>query len=252
MRNLSFIALLLATLTFGCYQYSSRDSDPRAPQVVLAKAFFENLRNDNLDFATSRLNPAQFGPDLPRTLQAMSALFPKETPLDVKTIGNFVDIHYETVVGTGTTEKWNAMVTFQYEFENAWLLAGATLSRQADGIVIDGVKVVPIEGPLDKINGFSFEHKSFTHYAVLTAACAVAIFILATLVICFKTPLRKRKWLWLLFIAFGAGQLALNWTTGDITWNAVNIQMFGAGFVKPSPFAPTYVFTSFPLGAVIF
>jgi len=252
MPKLTFIGILLAILTFGCHQSTSPDSDPTAPHLVLAKEFFELVRTRNLDYAQTSINPALVKPELQQTLQQLAALFPQEVPRDVKTIGNLVDVHYDTVAGRGTTETWRAHVTFQYEFQNAWLLAGATLSKQAGAIVIDAAQVDPIAGPLDKINSFSFQHKSLTHYAVLAAACVIAVFILAALVTCLRTPLRKRKWLWLIFIALGVGQIALNWTTGDISWKLVNLQLFGTGFLQASPYAAVYLVTSFPLGALIF
>jgi hypothetical protein len=250
--TLAFIAVLVAASISGCFQYAYGDSDAAAPHIAFAKEFFDLLRTGNLDVARSRINPAAVKPELQRSLQDASRLFPHQEPRDVKTIVDFVNVHCENGPVGGTTDTWRANVTLQYEFAGVWLLASATVSKNADAMLIDGVEVERIAGPLDKINSFSFERKSTFQYAFLAAVCAMPIFIVAALVICFRTPLPKHKWLWSIFIAFGVGQIALNWTTGRIDVSLLNVQLLGAGFVKPSAYTPVYLLLSLPLGAIVF
>jgi hypothetical protein len=61
----------------------------------------------------------------------------------------------------------------------------------------------------------------------------------------------KRRWLWILFILAGVEKLAVNWSTGQLTFGiiAINIPCFQA---MRSPYGPWTIGAFFPLGAVLF
>ena len=63
--------------------------------------------------------------------------------------------------------------------------------------------------------------------------------------------MERRKWIWILFILFGIGQFAINWTTGQWSVKLLQLQLFGAGTFAPL-FGPWTVFVSLPVGAIIF
>ena len=63
--------------------------------------------------------------------------------------------------------------------------------------------------------------------------------------------LRGRKWPWILFILFGFGNLAVNWSTGEFGFSTLAIQMFSAS-ASATPHGPWIISISLPLGAVCF
>jgi len=90
------------------------------------------------------------------------------------------------------------------------------------------------------------------HFVFLVFTIIVPLFILATLTTAVRTKFKKRKWLWIIFILFGLVQFSLNWTTGQIGWKLLNFQLFGAGALTASQYAPWILSFSIPVGSIIF
>jgi hypothetical protein len=124
--------------------------------------------------------------------------------------------------------------------------------REGDAYLLESARVVTLPGSLEAIHAFTFEGKGWRHYLVLALAITVPIFILAMLVVCIRTKVPKRKWLWILFILVGAGTMTLNWTTGEIATNEFSVELLGASYQRASAFAPLMLSVSFPFGAVWF
>jgi hypothetical protein len=79
----------------------------------------------------------------------------------------------------------------------------------------------------------------------------IPLFIILSIIYCFKTPL-KRKWLWILFMLFGIISFKLNWTTGDFELQLLNIRLLGAGFSRSGTVAPWILSFAVPVGAILF
>jgi asparagine N-glycosylation enzyme membrane subunit Stt3 len=63
--------------------------------------------------------------------------------------------------------------------------------------------------------------------------------------------MKRRKWLWILFILFGFGKLSINWTTGQWGVMVLAAQLFSAS-AAAAYFGPWIVSVSLPVGAVLF
>jgi hypothetical protein len=94
--------------------------------------------------------------------------------------------------------------------------------------------------------------KSALHYLILVLAFIVPIFIVVSLVCCVKTPIPKRKWLWVFCILGGTGTISINWSTGVYELRLLQYQLLGAAAVASGEYAPWLVTAGFPLGAIIF
>ena len=105
--------------------------------------------------------------------------------------------------------------------------------------------------PLSKAYIFTFKNKGFLHYLFLFFATLIPIFIIITLIFAIKTKL-KNKWLWIIGILFGFIKFSINWTTGQVGFNLINISILGAGFSKPGNIAPWILSFSLPIVAIIF
>jgi hypothetical protein len=118
-------------------------------------------------------------------------------------------------------------------------------------MLILGFHVNPIPKSLQELNAFTFDNKSIVHYSIFGFTIIIPLFIIFSLIQCIRTKI-KRKWLWLLFILIGIGQITLNWTDGNVGFNPLSIQLLGAGVLKASMFAPWTFTVSIPLGAIWF
>jgi phosphoglycerol transferase MdoB-like AlkP superfamily enzyme len=101
------------------------------------------------------------------------------------------------------------------------------------------------------LNAFTFNGKTILHFAFLILAISAAIFTFVTTIVCWRTTIPRRKWLWRFFVLFGCGSLTLNWTTGAIQYQVLQIVLFAAGFMKPF-YGPLALQISLPIGAIIF
>ena len=88
-------------------------------------------------------------------------------------------------------------------------------------------------------------------YGVLATAITMAIFTIVVLVACIRTKMKRRKWLWVLFILFGFGKLSVNWATGQWGVMLLAAQLFSASGTAAF-FGPWIVSVSLPVGAVLF
>jgi hypothetical protein len=66
-----------------------------------------------------------------------------------------------------------------------------------------------------------------------------------------RTKMPGRKWPWVLFVALGFGQLAVNWTTGEWALNLLSVQVFSAS-ATAAPYGPWILAVSLPVGAIVF
>lgn len=62
---------------------------------------------------------------------------------------------------------------------------------------------MPIPQSLETLNAFTFKNKGMLHIVFLILSIITPIFILTVLVICVRTKIKKRKWLWIIFILLG-------------------------------------------------
>jgi hypothetical protein len=93
--------------------------------------------------------------------------------------------------------------------------------------------------------------KGATQYAILSLAVLAPLFSLYVFLLCIKTRMGKKKWLWLIFIVLGIGKLGVNWTTGQVLFTPLAIQLPPAG-ANAQLYGPWLVYVSIPLGAIIF
>lgn len=104
-----------------------------------------------------------------------------------------------------------------------------------------------------ELSTFTLTDKTPVHYLILVLAVIIPIFILITLIICIRTPIKKHKWLWIIFILLGIFRIKLNWTTGALTFSPFYAILFGASALKDTiPIEPWIISIALPLGAIIF
>ena len=178
-------------------------------------------------------------------LSRMGRFFPSRAPTSIDLVG------YRLLRINNEPDQYN--LTYQYGYGQKWLLVNVAFrDLSSEGKQIIAFNVSPIERSLQEIHKFSLQGKGSMHYSFLIICTTCPLFIFSTLIVCIKTKLKKRKWLWIPFVMLGMVQFSLNWTTGQFWIKLLSIQLLGTGAVSASIYSPWILSFSLPVGAIIF
>lgn len=234
---------LIAVLFFaGCGSDDSRNVDS-SEEAKLAKEYLALFSERNYSAIEELLEPSIRRNDLRPILEEIAGFFPPDVTPDVELVG--------FRIRTGMNQ-WSGSYSFEFEYPNRWLVATVSLQKLDGVIVVTHVDVQEHNDSLMNINRFTLVGKGFIHYLVITYAAMLPIFILGVLMVCIRTPMAKRKWLWCVFILIGFSQMTFVWTDGSLHFNPLGFQLLGSGFVKPGPYAPVFIQFSLPIGGLLF
>lgn len=239
MRLRPLAALLLLA---ACTQEEMLERFASKEDQAAAKARVEQLRARDFAGIEKDLDASLKGPSLRPTLETMAGAIPAGAPTSVTLVGA------HQFSSPGSTSK---NITFEYNFGGKWLLINVATKETNGTTTLVGLNVNPIAQSLEEHNRFTLSGKSAKHFAVLGAAVVAALFSLYALVVCIRTKLPGRKWPWILFILLGIGKVGLNWTTGEVLFAPLSVQLFSAG-AAAALYGPWVVSFSLPLGAAIF
>ncbi len=208
-----------------------------------ARQRLEEVRARDFDYVKSHLDSTMLVPNIDEKLNGLADLFPEGELVSTEIIGSSVYIEGSTWIGN---------FTFEYQFEVGWAVANFALKRDNGKTTVVGLNVHRTEASQRELTAFSLTNKSFVHYIVLLIAVVVPVFIVVTLFFCIKTPIPKRKWLWVLLVLLGFGAISINWTTGEYAMRLLSANLLGASAFAAGPHAPWVITAAFPLGAILF
>jgi hypothetical protein len=243
MTNTRWPGVCLMLLLGACSQEQWMQKLASPAEQTTARWYIEHLRNREFNDVEVAADMTIAGPGLAATLGKMAELIPSGTPTSVKLVG----AQRSSMSGATTLN-----LTFEYEFPGRWVVANVATKSKEGVTTIVGFHVYPESSSLESANRFTLSGKSVLQYVVLGAAIAAGLFTLVVLVVCIRTTMKRRKWLWVLFILFGLGKLSVNWTTGQWGFMALAAQLFGVSAVAASTYSPWIVSVSLPIGAVLF
>lgn len=237
------IVLTIVLVLFGCDQKAWFEKFMPKEDVEFSKNYLALFQEHDFDAIEAKIDPTLKGTQLRPKLERIASVFPPGKPSDIQTVGA------QTFSNPDTTR---VSLTFQYAYPGKWLLANVVLQKKEGEVVVAGITVRPLRDSLENINRFSFDGKGITHYAVFALAIAIPLAIVLVTILCIKTPIPKRKWLWVIFVLAGFVEVTLNWTDGNLTVKPISFLLFGAGFSKASPYGPLLLSVSIPIGAIVF
>lgn len=240
IRILVVLVFLFSVL--GCSQANMLEKFSSSEDQAIAKNYIDLLVSQSFNDIEAAADQSIDKKKLHSALSEMAALIPAGTPISVKVVGAHIkEIDDVKIINT----------TFEYEFPGKWLLINVAIKYENNLSAIVGFNVMPQTASLEEQSRFELLGKTAGQYFVLLAAAVASLFTLYALILCVRTKMSGRKWPWILFIIFGVGQVAVNWSTAQLNFSPLSIQLFSAG-----AFAPLYgawvISASFPLGAVIF
>ncbi len=235
--------MIAALLFIACGQKAVLENLAPQDEQQYSRNILAMLRAGDFEAIEAKLDPSVRKPDDEAALRKMAAAFPAGEPTSTQIIGFRI---------TSSIGRRQVDLTFQYTYPGKWVLAQVLLTEEHGVVQISGLHVQPLLDSLENINRFTLRGKTLAHYLVLVVAILLPVFMLYVLVLCIRTPIPKRKWLWVLFILMGFVQITFNWTDGAIRINPLALQVLGAGVGKSSNWAPWMITVSTPLGAAWF
>ena len=241
MRRL--IALLLVFSLLGCDRVAPFEKFVPKDEEAIAKELIGKLSERDYPAVEAKVDKSLQSSDLRSKLEGIAELIPAGVPKSAHTIG---------AITNKVNDVADYSLTFEYEYNDAWLVTSVAMRRSGGALAVTGIHVTPRKQSLEIENAFDFTGKGWLQYLVFGLAVAVPLLIIYALVVCARTRIAKRKWLWLLFVAVGIFQLQINWTTGAWGIQPLYFLLLGAGFTKAAAAAPLILSVAFPLGAVLF
>lgn len=238
-----FIALIVL-FTSGLVKADLSDSAlvPKE-EMSFAKDYLNKIRTRDFEYVLSYIDPELSDQVSIEKIEEVAQYFPSGKVFSTELIGSKVNTFNST---------WQGNFSFEYNFEGGWAVANVAMRRVADTSTVIGFNVYRTEASQKELNKFVLSGKTVFHYLILVLACVIPIFIFITLIYCIKTPIPKRKWLWVLFVLGGIGTVSINWVSGEYGFKIVQYLLFGAAANAGSGYAPWVISAGFPLGAIIF
>jgi hypothetical protein len=238
-----FVLCLLLAMLAGCsFEQMLEKFEPKEDSRF-AKEYLENLRERNFDEVKKHLSRDLLTADIDFKLSETAAYFPEGEPTDVKTVG------FNVVNFSG---RRKTSISYQYTFPDGWALADVALVNEDGKITVMGTHINRLEQSLEEANAFTFRGKGVVHYLFLILVFVIPLFVLYSLVLCIRTPMKRRKWLWIIFVLLGVVGFNLNWTSGQVAIQALSIHLLGTGAMRASPYAPWIMTISIPIGSILF
>lgn len=240
-----FILLALGIFVSACNQSYEQMAKKMIPEQEskFAEEYLSKLNDKDFEFLRS---------------YSTEELLPHLTEEKLNEISSYFrggELISTTIIGSQThvfNGNWQGNFTFEYQFDNGWNIANAVIVKNNEALKVNGFNVYQTNESQKTLHAFKFSEKTIKHYLFLVVSVIVPLFIVFTLIICIRTKIEKRKWLWIIFVLFGFFQVSFNWTTGAINFNPISFQILGSGFFTGGPYSPLFISTSFPVGAIVF
>jgi hypothetical protein len=238
----SLLVLLAAVVLTACNQSEVMEKFVPHEEDVAVRAYFEAIRKGDLASVEKDFDPKMKTPEILGALGKVSTMLAGAEPVSIKVVGAHV---YTNPTGTVTD------MSYEYQFPGKWFVANMALRKQGGATTIVGFHLTPLPDSLENMNRFTLEGKTPLEYLVLALAVVIPLFSIYALVVCVRSKIPRRKWLWVIFIILGVTKFSVNWTNGEWDFVPLALQLFGASG-SASLYGAWIVSVSFPLGALVF
>ena len=241
MRNFLIAAIPLA-LCACSYDEIAASLIPEE-ESEFARDYLQRLRDGDIDYIKFYLDAELIGQVTDEGLIEISNYFPTGELLSEEIIGSQVNVF---------DSEWSGNFTFEYQFSDGWAVANTALRRVNDTTTVIGLNVYRTPASQRELNSFGGVELTAFRIAVLAITIASPIFMIVTCYFVYRTPIPRRKWLWFLLSFVGVGGFSFNWTSSELAYQLVSVQLLGAGAFAAGPAAPWVLSFTLPVGAAAF
>jgi hypothetical protein len=241
IKKIITTALLL--LIASCSNGEMNDKLIPKEESQFAKIYLQKLQSKDFDYVKRYIDKSEEKKISDQAIHKLASYFPSGQLISTELIGSQVYIF---------NSQWKGSFTFEYHYSDGWALAEVTLKKSGDALFATGFSVYRTQASQKDLNKFTLIGRSALQYFVLAIGVISLVFILITTYFCVRTPIPKRKWLWILFILVGVGSISVNWTTGQFSLRLFFIKFLSFSAMAPGPFAPWIISASIPVGAILF
>jgi hypothetical protein len=244
MKRFAAISIAaVATLVAGCSFQDMTDNLIPKQESEFARDYLLRLQARDFEHIKKHIDPSVEAEVTDEKLLEVAEYFPSGDLLSAELIGSQVNV---------VDGNWRGNFSFEYQFAGGWALANVVLKKSDENLSVIGFNVYRTEASQKELNKFNLGGKSALQYLVLASAVLAPLFVLVTTYFCIRTPIPKRKWLWVIFVLMGIGSISINWSTGQFDFQPLSIKWFAASAMTAGPYAPWVISASIPLGAIIF
>lgn len=239
-RTLWIAALALATVSCSYDDAIRRFTPPDAD--AHSRAYLELLSRRQTDSAMARL------------------IWEMQDPATRQQVVNVIGIldgeHFDSirVIGANTWSTPQARrvnLTYELHSPNGWFEASVATFDSAGDWRVYGLHATTLSQSLESMQWFTLRGKSLVQYGWLVATILCAMGSLATAIFIGTRKGMPRRWGWVAMALLGYGTFALNWSTGEWSYNLLAVQLLGAGYTRAGPYAPYFFAFSIPLGSAM-
>ncbi len=250
MRHaVKIVVILVALVLTACsYQFWQNALVPKE-ESQFAQTYLQKLQSRDFDYVKKYLDPGLLDQVNDQALQKVVDYLPSGDLISTELIGSQVNVVKSARTGQ---EIWNGNFSFEYHYTGGWALGNVVMVKQDGTLTVTGFHVYRTTASQKVLNQFTLAGKSVLQYGVLCFAVVAFFVTLLTTIVCFRTPIKRRKWLWVLFVAFGIGQISVDWTSGAFFVRPFAVNLFGAGAFATSPYSAWQIIASLPIGALVF
>ncbi|WED64470.1 hypothetical protein PXH66_19190 [Synoicihabitans lomoniglobus] len=215
---------------------------------AVAIGYLDALLAGDLDQITRDIDSPQRSPDLPIKLLEMRQHFPN---------GKFLSrelINYQSKWRvTGSARRARHDLIYEYHYPDTWVVARVVFEYSATETPnLKIIQVAPRSSSSSWVSMIRPPRFSPSVAIILSLAAVVLGGIVVTFIVCLRTPFKRRKWLWALFILVGFGQILVDTGSGKIGLRLLSIQIGGVSVIANGPGTSWVWAVSFPLGAILF
>jgi hypothetical protein len=239
MKKLLVCALLLCLV--ACTQKGWIDSLASADEQRMAVDTAQEFRDGAVDRIDQRTEPELRG-DLARGAAEVRPILQRARgPFTIETV-NVVQQSGEPITKTFTLQAGSG---------SSWAVAEIVFRGTPGSLQLAGFHAWPANSDPSKLNDFSISERGLLGYIWLLLMFGCVALCLTAVVLIWRRPWLKHRWLWTLGSLVGFTGFGLNWSTGAWAVLFLNVSLLGAGAAKAGPFSPWILTFGVPVIAII-
>jgi hypothetical protein len=245
-RLLRLVVALSCLAAAGCSRQAVLEKLSSPEDRAFGGKVVQALQTGDAGFIEANLEPDLREKMVP-LFPAMRAL----TPTGADATVTLIDARFNVMTTTGDGTTRNAFLAYEVDQASRHVVVKIAILRQGPSAQIAGLYVAPLAKPASETDAFTLKGKSAVQLLFLALAILSPLTILAGLVALFTTRGIRRKWLWTIGCLFGVGQFAIDWSSGVISFRALNVQLLGGFALKAGALEPWQVGFGIPVVAII-